>query len=133
MRNFAKNLWITLFVIMIMGLLFTIPVGKYQLNYDKYRYKLRNSPQRHVEAVERFVDYVQDGADVDVLPFRAPKEFYLDEEYDYQKYYKAEHVKRIEKTKNEDNKYAHPYFVRDKNNPKILYPYRPKPVRKSWF
>ena len=119
-NEIIKNFFLVLIAFTILGLLSMAPVGKYQRAYNKQRMKYRNAPQVHVDATERYVEAIMEGEEDTSkgIKARAPKKYYLPF------FNQDKSAKKQPKLKT--RKYDKPLYVRDKNNPKKLRPYRQK-------
>lgn len=120
-HDIIKKFFLVLVAFTILGLISMIPMGEYKKEYDKQRLMYRSAPQKHVDATERYVEAVMDG-DEDTskgIKVRAPKKYYLPF-FNNGEDAKVEPVKRKAKVSDK------PVYVRDKNNPKILRPYKEK-------
>ena len=121
-HEFIKNLFLVLVAFTVLGLLSMIPLDKYQRAYNKKRQEIRNAPQMHVDATERYVEAIMEGEE-DVskgIKARAPKKYYF-------KFFNKQVVtnKKQPKVRVHDK----PVFVRDRKNPKKLIPYNKS---RSW-
>lgn len=118
--DILKKFFIVLIAFTILGLISMIPLGKYKKAYMKKRQQYRSAPQIHVDATELYVEAVMDGEEdvSDGVKARAPRKYYLPFLQDEA----TLENKKVVKIR----KYDKPLFVRDKNNPKILVPYRKK-------
>lgn len=84
------------------------------------RYK--SEPQRRVDATFRYIEAIENGEELGEGGFLSvPPAKYYDE---YVPKYKLSSLKTDEKTCNKP--YQRPLYIRDKHNPKILYPYTGK-------
>lgn len=97
---------------MIFGLLAMAPVNKYQKSYINAYRKMRVKPQLHLDANYKYADYIEDGGDS-----RVANKLFKKWTNDYDSILKDE-------SRRYHRKVVRPYFIRDKRNPKILYPYR---------
>ena len=112
-----KYIWIFLFCFIFLSLIAIIPFDKYQTKYMQERTKYRNVPQQHIDATERYVEAIEDGLEDTSKGIlgRAPKKYYLP-------FFKQNN--NAIKTNNTKRKtYEKPLYLRDKNNPNILYKY----------
>jgi hypothetical protein len=92
-----------------------IPLGKYQTEYFKFIKKFRSKPQEHYDKQIEYANYVLNNGE-------APKN-------------KQVHIppKQITQIKTEPPR-RKPLYIRDKNNPEILHPYKEeKKERKFLF
>lgn len=112
MHGLLHKIWVVLFAFMIFGLLAMAPVNKYQKSYiDTYR-KMQAKPQLHLDANYKYADYVNDGGDS-----RVANKLFKKWANDYSSVLNN-------KPRGSVSNSVKPYFIRDKHNPKILYPYR---------
>ena len=129
MPEFFKSIWILLFVIMILGLLFSVPIEKTKHEYYKELGKFQSEPQRRVDATERFVEAINDGVE-DLskgLKMTPPRKYYVDSEdeefYKFINGHQDNHAYYTHENNGTKSKLK-PRYRRDKNNPKILHPAR---------
>ncbi len=105
MDSILKKVWIFLLIFTGMGLVALIPLDKYQSAYMKEYHKVKSAPQKRVDAAYTYVEKVESG------------------ETEEQTGQNAQIAKRIKYTQpNPRNR--KPIYIRDKNNPNILHPYR---------
>ena len=97
---------------MIFGLFAMTPVDKYQKSYVNAYRKIYAKPQLHLDANYKYADYIDDGGDSKVA-----NRLFKKWANDYSSILKEEPKVYTKKS-------IKPYFVRDKNNPRILHPYR---------
>lgn len=105
MMNLLKKIWVVLFAFMIFGILSWVPIDKYQKVYLNKFHRIKLRPQEHHDNQIQYAEYIEDGG--------APNS--------------KQRVPSSEKlfsTSDSVPKKRKPYFIRDKNNPQILYPYR---------
>lgn len=100
MMSFLRKIWIVLFAFMIFGMLAWVPVDKYQKSYMNKLHQEKAKPQKRVDEAYKYVEKVEDGA-IDVTP-----------------------QKPVPRPRRHFRTGRKPFFVRDKNNPNILYPYK---------
>lgn len=89
-----------------MGLVALVPFDKYQSAYMKEYHKVKSAPQKRVDAAYTYVEKVESG-----------------EAEDEQTQRKTQVEKRIKYAQPNPNN-RKPIYIRDKNNPNILHPYR---------
>ena len=121
-QEIIKRFFLVLIAFTILGLLSMVPVGKYQKSYNKKRQEYRNAPQIHVDATERYVEAIMEGEE-DIskgIKARAPKKYYLP-------FFNKGTA--TNKKRSKARVYDKPLYVRDKNNPKKLRPYK---ENRSW-
>lgn len=114
MVNILKKIWLVLFVFMIFGLLALVPIEKPQRAYMQGIKELNEIPQKRVNHNYKYVEYIEEG--------NTPIQF---EDFhkiltEYEKFLQRKSQSRTSKNPRKRK----PYFIRDKNNPKILYPYK---------
>ncbi len=118
MHDFLKGLWIVLWIFTLLGILSLVPVDRYGRDYMKELNRIKSEPQRRIDATYRYIEAVEDGLeDISGGISSEPPAKYYDNPYGRNN---ASRTKNVVK----DNKYAHPLYIRDKNNPNILYPYK---------
>lgn len=100
MMSFLRKIWVILFAFMIFGMLAWVPVDKYQKSYMNKLHQEKAKPQKRVDEAYKYVEKVEDGA-IDVTP-----------------------QKPVQRPRRHFRAGRKPFFVRDKNNPNILYPYK---------
>ncbi len=98
----------TLVCVFISACLTLLPIGKYQKVYFKVIKDFRNKPQEHFDKQIEYAKYIEENNEL-------PKELTV------QKKLNAE-TPKPEKTQ-QDQKMT-PKYIRDKNNPIILQPYK---------
>ena len=103
-----KKIWFFAFVFTIFGLLALVPLDKYQTSYMNEFHKIKAKPQKHVDEQIRYVQYLEEGGEP-TANYKIPVDNYNN---------------KNKNKKLNDPRYRKPYFIRDKNNPNILYPYR---------
>lgn len=83
---------------------------------------MNSFPQQKIDAIQRYVEAIETGQ-IDfkngLFPSEPPKEF-------YQLLEEGTAEKSSTVTKTDTKTYQKPLYVRDKNNPRILYPYKKK-------
>lgn len=116
MRDLIKSIWILLAVFSILGLLSLVPLDKYQYNYMKEFRRIKSEPQRRIDATYRYIEAIENGEeDISKGILIEPPAKYYDKFVD----------STSSTTKSEDvGKYQKPLYIRDKNNPNILYRYK---------
>ncbi len=118
MKYLFKMITLLLLSLAVLYLLFSIPVEKYQKKYFAVVKQIQNKPQEHLD---RQYKYAQD--------FEKYGTFYPEvKEVNTSK--EAKPATNLEQT-NERVHYK-PLYIRDKNNPNILHPYKEK-KRKLFF
>lgn len=105
MESLLKKIWVVLFVFMIFGILSWIPVDKYQKAYLDEFHRINVRPQLHYDNGVKYAEYIEDGGDPNSKQIVPSSE-------------------KLFSTSDNLPPKRKPYFIRDKNNPKILYPYR---------
>ncbi len=112
MREIINWIWLILFIIFLMGLISFIPFDKYQRAYLDAFYRLHSAPQRRIDATYRYIEAIEDGfEDISAgISTEPPRKYYED------------HVSNHKKV--DEKPYSKPLYIRDKNNPRILHPYR---------
>lgn len=113
MQDIIKTAWIILIITTIFSM-FTYVLSHFlQPMYYKEVKKMHSFPQQKIEAIYRYVEAIETGQ-IDFkngFPSEPPKQFYTPEQ--------TETV-----TVNTTKRYTKPLYVRDKNNPRILHPYK---------
>lgn len=83
-------------------------------------HRLRNEPQRRIEATYQYLEALEDGnTNVSVEDF-------------YKKLQAESKPNTASRRIKIARKYSKPLYVRDKNNPRVLHPYREKRRFKFW-
>ena len=118
-NDIMKKVFLVLVMFTILGLISMIPMGEYQKAYMKKRHQYQTSPQVHVDATERYVEAIMDGEEdaSKGIKARAPRKYYLP-------FFKNDNVDKKHASKPKARVYDKPLYVRDKNNPKVLRPYK---------
>ncbi len=122
MYDILKSLWLLFAAFSLLGLLSLVPVGKYQSLYLNELNRYKTEPQRRIDATFKYIEAIENGEEDISSGFSAepPAKYY---EVHKPKY----NVKEFQEAKeNRDKLYQRPLYVRDKHNPKILYPYTGK-------
>ena len=93
-----------------------VPLDKYQANYLREYRKIKSVPQERIDATYRYIEAIENGEE-DIsngILIEPPK-----------KYYKKSYEK-IDKSSQPtaDKKYQKPLYIRDRNNPSKIYPYK---------
>ena len=101
MMSFLKKMWVILFAFTIFGMLAWVPVDKYQKSYMNKLHQEKAKPQKRVDDAYKYVEKVEEGA-IDMT---------------------SQETIQVKSKKNARTG-RKPFFVRDKNNPNILYPYK---------
>lgn len=101
MMSFLKKMWVILFAFTIFGMLAWVPIDKYQKLYMNKLHQEKAKPQKRVDEAYKYVEKVEEGA-IDTTPQETIQV----------------------KPKKDAQTGRKPFFVRDKNNPNILYPYK---------
>lgn len=101
MMSCLRKIWVVLFAFMIFGLLAWVPVGKYQKTYMNKLHEEKAKPQKRIDETYKYVEKIEDGT-IDSTP---------------QKEVTSKPKKQIHIGRK-------PFFIRDKKNPNILYPYK---------
>jgi len=107
MDKTLKKLWIFLIAFTIFGLLSLIPLDKYQKVYMDEFHRLKARPQKRVDSSYKYAEYIENGG----TPNSSQTVPEATVESGSDKAAKKSGPRK-------------PYFIRDKNNPKILYPYK---------
>lgn len=116
MQDFIKSIWILLVVFSILGLLSMIPLDKYHASYMKEFHRIKSEPQRRINATFRYIEAIENGeADLTHGISSEPPAKYYD---------KIQPSTKSSQQLPETEKYKKPRYIRDKNNPRILYPYK---------
>ncbi len=105
MDSILKKIWIFLLLFTGMGLVALVPFDKYQRAYMKEFHKVKSAPQKRVDAAYTYVEKVESGEIGETSEQNPPQV-----------------KKRIFIPPNP--RHRKPIYIRDKNNPKILHPYR---------
>lgn len=115
MHDFLKGIWLVLWIFTLLGVFSLVPLDKYEKDYVTELRKIKSEPQRRLDATYRYIEAVEDGKeDISNGILAEPPAKYYDNYY-----YQSTASKEVVKEK----KYSRPLYVRDKNNPNILYPY----------
>ena len=101
MMSFLRKIWVVLFAFMIFGMLAWVPVDKYQKSYMNKLHQEKAKPQKRVDDAYKYVEKVEEGA-IDTT---------------------SQETIQVKSKKNARTG-RKTFFVRDKNNPNILYPYK---------
>ncbi len=109
MHGLLKKVWVVLFFFMILGLLAMVPLDKYQKAYLDEYHRIKAKPQKRVDAAYTYVEYLENGGEP-TSTLTAPEA--------YNKTFRPRRVIFNDPRKRK------PVYIRDKNNPKILHPYR---------
>lgn len=105
MEYFLKKIWVVLFAFMIFGILSWVPIDKYQKVYLNEFHRIKTIPQKHYDNGVQYADYIEEGGSPNSRQIAPSSE-------------------KLYSTSDSIPKKRIPYFIRDKHNPKILYPYR---------
>lgn len=105
MVRILKKVWILLIAVTIFGLLSMVPLDKWQKVYLDEFHRLKARPQQRVDSSYKYVEYLENGG--------TPNKEQI-----------VPTTEDVDSKPAEKNTIRKPYFIRDKNNPKILYPYR---------
>lgn len=95
---------------MIFGILSWVPVDKYQKAYLDEFHRVKAKPQKRIDSAYRYVEHIDNGGIPNSYQV-APNDL------------RRHASKRLER-KNKLNRYRKPYYIRDKYNRSIIYPYR---------
>lgn len=119
MNDILKYLWFSVAMFSIFALIVSLPYSKYQKSFNSYLLKQKNSPQAKINAAQKYLNAYENGEISEVYQFGYSPEFikYYNEELN------ASVVAPDCVKKTQDLKYSRPLYIRDKNNPNILYPY----------
>lgn len=104
MDSFLRKIWVVLFAFMIFGMLAWVPVGKYQRAYMAEFHRIKAKPQKRIEETYKMIDAIEDGAEIPQQPQIVQNP--------------PPPPKPINKGKRK------PFFIRDKRDARILYPYK---------
>ena len=108
MKTYQKIILIFTLIFIFISACFTfIPVKKYQSIYFKFIKDFRNKPQEHFDKQIEYADYIEQN---DELPADLTT--------------KKSTLTIVEKTPQTKDEKMKPKFIRDKNNPNILHPYK---------
>ena len=120
-HDIVKKVFWVLIAFTILGLISMIPFARYQKMYNDKRQQYRRSPQIHVDATELYVEAVMEGDEdtTDGVKTRAPRKYYLP-------FLNNDNKTSEEKSTAKVRKYDKPLYVRDKDDPRILRPYKRK-------
>jgi hypothetical protein len=110
MYECLKKVWILLIALTLCGLLASLPVGKWQRVYLNQYYKIKYEPLRRIEATYHYIEDIEDG----IIP--------EPDNAIFEKYVKKVKIEKVPKPS--EKPFQKPLFVRDKNNPNILYIYQ---------
>ncbi len=109
MKTYYKIILVFASVYIFISACFTfIPIGKYQSAYFKFIKDFRNKPQEHFDKQIEYANYIEQNG-------KLPPEILK-----YSKN-KCKTSKPVKELLSERQK---PKFIRDKNNPKILHPFK---------
>lgn len=111
MDRILKKIWVVLFFFMILGLMMLIPVDKYQKVYLDAYHRKKAAPQKRVDAAYTYVEYLNDGGEP-TNTMTAPIS------------YTNRQVPQRLKYSAINSNHRKPLYIRDKNNPNVLHPYR---------
>lgn len=115
MHETLKFTWLTLTVFVLCAYLAALPYDKWQKSYMAEYYRIKNEPQRRIDAVYKYIEGIEDGI-IDV-----------ESGMDFDTYLSTVPVKTempSAQVQEPAKKYQKPLYVRDKNDPTILHPYR---------
>ncbi|MCM1339875.1 MAG: hypothetical protein NC191_09415 [Muribaculaceae bacterium] len=114
MHETIKYTWLCLAFFTLCGLLAMIPYDKMQKAYMSEYYRIKYEPLRRIEATYKYIDEIENGS------------INVDNGIDFETYLKSISTPiPTQKTASKPvKKYQKPLYVRDKNNPNILHPYR---------
>lgn len=120
MKFMLKIIALLIFTIVVFSMLFSIHVEKYQKEYFTIIKQIQNKPQEHLDRQYKYAEN-----------FEKYDTFYPETEQ------KQSKPKVIQKTQQKtqthtERKHYTPLYIRDKNNPNILHPYK-KQKRKFIF
>lgn len=104
MLDWIKRIWVGLFMCVIFEMMLT-PIYKYQEAYNDYMRHLIELPSQHLDYNVFYEGYVNAGGTLSFDQFMR-----MNRMFDRQR-------------KKEEPQKRKPYYIRDKNNPNILYPY----------
>lgn len=121
MKDVIKTAYIILIITTIFSM-FTYFLARYlQPMYHNEVKKMRSFPQEKIEAIYKYVEAIETGQIDSEKGFSSepPKQFYN----------QSEPVTPIAASFDKQKRYSKPLYIRDKNNPKILHPYKEKSRR----
>lgn len=113
-----SDIWKTIIIFLLIYIFISvcatfIPVKKYQQSYFNIVKESRNKPQQHYDKQIKYANYIEENGE---LPQELKKtKPILD---------KTNPKSMPVKTNKPDNNSLKPKYIRDKNNPDILHPYK---------
>lgn len=116
MNDFFKYLWLWAILFTIFALLAAIPVTKYEKKFKNYAIKRHYIPQMHIDAAHRYLEAVESGEIDNIYQFGYAPEYLRMLDNSYERYGSTDSKPIPPKT-------IRPLYIRDKNNPEIIYPY----------
>lgn len=119
MNDTLKYIWVGLMLFCIFGLVISIPVQKYQDKLKTAILKKKYAPQARVDATQKYIDAVEIGTVDTVYSFGYSPEFLEMAKVEFDNKTKSENMLRQTPSDN----VRKPLYIRDKNNPNILYKY----------
>lgn len=119
MKDIIKTAYIILIITTTFSM-FTYFLARYlqPMYYNEVK-KMRSFPQKKIEAIYKYVEAIETGQIDSENGFSSepPKQFYKNE---------PKTVIPVASSTDGQKRYSKPLYVRDKNNPKILHPYKEK-------
>jgi len=116
MNDVLKYLWLWAILFTIFALLAAIPVAKYEKKFRNYAIKRHYIPQMHIDAAHKYLDAVESGEIDDIYQFGYAPEYLRMLDNSYEGYGNTG-------SKPAQSRVIRPLYIRDKNNPEIIYPY----------
>lgn len=108
MKIHQKIILIFILIFIFISACFTfIPIKKYQSNYFKFIKDFRNKPQEHFDKQIEYANYIEEKGEF-------PPDLKI----------KNQPLTIVEKTPQTKEDKMKPKYIRDKNNPNILHPYK---------
>ena len=118
MSDILKFLWVSMAIFCIFALVASLPVKKYQKGFRHFLAKQKYAPQARINAAQRYMDAYERGEISEVYQFGYAPEFM---EYYHKELNIQSNIVGFES--NNSRRYTRPLYIRDINNPNILYPY----------
>jgi len=117
MNDTLKFIWVGLIIFCIIGLLVSVPVEKAQTKLQKSILKHKLAPQARLDATNKYLELYEKGNIDEIYSFGVSPEL--------KNMYDIELNKKVSEYEDKTPR-AHvrrPLYIRDKNNPNILYKY----------
>ncbi len=123
MNDTLKIVWGCLILFCVIGIVFSVPVENSQSQIKRAILKKRLAPLARLEATQKYLDEYEKGTFDEVYMFGdSPK---------FKSMYSIELEKKLSETEakeeNSNSNIRKPLYIRDKNNPNILYKYTEEP------